>query len=249
MTTTYRRDCRREGPPAAGVPPRTGGVRARPGLPPVRRERPQLSRSHLRRRRRGARARAPAPRARRSRPRRSELLHTSNLFFHPLQGELAARLVDALGAAARVLLQQRRRSGRGVPEVRAPVLARGGRAGRTEFVALQHSFHGRTMGALSVTWDDHYRAPFAPLIPGVTFVAADDAGGARGRGHRSHGRGDRRADPGRRRRAADHAGNGRRDRRRVPPHRRAAHRRRSAVRPRPHRTGVLLRRPRPASRT
>ena len=36
------------------------------------------------------------------------------------------------------------------------------------------------MGALSVTWDDHYRAPFAPLMPGVTFVAADDAGGAAG---------------------------------------------------------------------
>ena len=47
-------------------------------------------------------------------------------------------------------------------------------APRSGFVAFEHSFHGRTMGSLSVTWDDHYRAPFAPLVPGVTFVPADD---------------------------------------------------------------------------
>jgi acetylornithine/succinyldiaminopimelate/putrescine aminotransferase len=41
-------------------------------------------------------------------------------------------------------------------------------------VALEHSFHGRSLGALSVTWDDHYRAPFAPLLSDVQFVAADD---------------------------------------------------------------------------
>src|SRR5207245_6724641 len=47
-------------------------------------------------------------------------------------------------------------------------------APRTKYVAFEHSFHGRTMGALSVTWDDHYRAPFAPLVPGVTFVNPAD---------------------------------------------------------------------------
>ena len=60
-----------------------------------------------------------------------------------------------------------------MPEVRAPLLAPPGHP-RTGFVALEHSFHGRTMGSLSVTWDDHYRAPFAPLIPDVQFVPADD---------------------------------------------------------------------------
>ena len=49
---------------------------------------------------------------------------------------------------------------------------------RTEFVALEKSFAGRTMGALSVTWDDHYRAPFQPLVPGVTFVSPKESGGA-----------------------------------------------------------------------
>jgi acetylornithine/succinyldiaminopimelate/putrescine aminotransferase len=37
-----------------------------------------------------------------------------------------------------------------------------------------HSFHGRTMGAVSVTWDPHYRDPFQPLVPGVTFVDPRD---------------------------------------------------------------------------
>jgi acetylornithine/N-succinyldiaminopimelate aminotransferase len=45
---------------------------------------------------------------------------------------------------------------------------------RANFVALEHSFHGRTIGALSVTWDSHYRAPFAPLLSDVVFVPADD---------------------------------------------------------------------------
>ena len=45
---------------------------------------------------------------------------------------------------------------------------------RTQFVALQHGFSGRTMGALSVTSNPQYREPFEPLIPGVTFVSPDD---------------------------------------------------------------------------
>ena len=60
------------------------------------------------------------------------LLHTSNLFFHPLQGQLAERLAQPVGAAARVLLQQRHRSGRGVPEVRAPLLVHARRAARRD---------------------------------------------------------------------------------------------------------------------
>jgi acetylornithine/N-succinyldiaminopimelate aminotransferase len=104
-----------------------------------------------------------------------ELLHTSNLFFHPLQGELASRLA-ALSGLPRAFFSN---SGTEAMEACLKFARRywtstepGG--SRTGFVALEHSFHGRTMGALSVTWDDHYRAPFAPLIPGVQFVPADD---------------------------------------------------------------------------
>jgi acetylornithine/succinyldiaminopimelate/putrescine aminotransferase len=49
-----------------------------------------------------------------------------------------------------------------------------GQPTRTEFVALEHGFSGRTMGALSVTANRAYREPFEPLIPGVTFVSPDD---------------------------------------------------------------------------
>ena len=66
----------------------------------------------------------------RSREQAQTLIHTSNLFYHPLQGELAERLARAVGAAARVLLQQRHGSGRSVPEVRAPLLVHEGRAAR-----------------------------------------------------------------------------------------------------------------------
>jgi predicted acetylornithine/succinylornithine family transaminase/N-acetyl-ornithine/N-acetyl-lysine deacetylase len=42
--------------------------------------------------------------------------------------------------------------------------------GRTGIVATLRGFHGRSMGALSATWEPHYREPFAPLIPGVTHI-------------------------------------------------------------------------------
>jgi predicted acetylornithine/succinylornithine family transaminase len=103
-----------------------------------------------------------------------ELLHTSNLFFHPLQGEVAARLA-ALSGLPRAFFCN---SGTEAVEASLKFARRYWRAqgsdARTGLVALEHSFHGRTMGSLSVTWDEHYRGPFAPLIPGVTFVPADD---------------------------------------------------------------------------
>ena len=47
-------------------------------------------------------------------------------------------------------------------------------AGRTELIAFERSFHGRTMGALSLTWTAKYREPFEPLVPGVSFLPWDD---------------------------------------------------------------------------
>ncbi len=46
--------------------------------------------------------------------------------------------------------------------------------GRTEFLCFERAFHGRTMGALSTTWNEKYRAPFEPLIPGVRFLPWND---------------------------------------------------------------------------
>ena len=99
------------------------------------------------------------------------LIHTSNLFYHPFQGQLAERLANLSGLpraffcnsgteAVEACLKFARRYWytRGEP--------------RAEFVALSESFHGRTFGALSVTSDEHYRAPFEPLLPGVKFVSS-----------------------------------------------------------------------------
>jgi acetylornithine aminotransferase/acetylornithine/N-succinyldiaminopimelate aminotransferase len=101
------------------------------------------------------------------------LIHTSNLFYHPYQGQLAERLASLSGLpraffcnsgteAVEACLKFARRYwySRGEP--------------RAEIIALENSFHGRTFGALSVTSNEHYRAPFEPLLPGVRFVPADD---------------------------------------------------------------------------
>jgi acetylornithine/N-succinyldiaminopimelate aminotransferase len=106
-----------------------------------------------------------------------KLVHTSNLFFHEGQAELALRLTErsgldraffcnsgteAIEAAmklARAYAQKRRSEGQ--------------RLG-TKFLALENSFHGRTMGALSATHKEKYREPFEPLTPGVEFVRFND---------------------------------------------------------------------------
>ena len=105
------------------------------------------------------------------------LVQTSNLYFHPLQGQLAARLAALSG------LQRTFFCNSGTEAVEACLkFARRywyskGDKGRTRYVALQHGFSGRTMGALSVTANANYRAPFEPLIPGVKFVAPGDIKG------------------------------------------------------------------------
>ena len=102
-----------------------------------------------------------------------QLLHTSNLFFHPLQGQLAARLASLSGLPRAFFCN----SGAEAVEASLKFARRYWHAQGTPrhgIVALEHGFHGRTVGALSATWDEHYRAPFAPLLPHVTFVPPDD---------------------------------------------------------------------------
>ncbi|MDP1568401.1 MAG: acetylornithine/succinylornithine family transaminase [Vicinamibacterales bacterium] len=102
------------------------------------------------------------------------LIQTSNLYYHPLQGQVAARLA-ALSGLPRAFF-----SNSGAEAVEATLkFARRywfsqGITSRTRFVALDHAFSGRTLGALSVTATRSYREPFEPLIPGVTFVAPGD---------------------------------------------------------------------------
>ncbi len=95
--------------------------------------------------------------------------HVSNLFFHPAQGLLAERLAQASGLASVFFCN----SGTEATEA-ALKFARLARPGRDEVVALEGSFHGRTLGALSITGNPTYRTPFAPLVPGARFVPPND---------------------------------------------------------------------------
>jgi len=104
----------------------------------------------------------------------STLLHCSNLFFHPLQGELAERLA-ALSGLERTFFCN---SGTEAMEACLKFARRywyaDGAPQRSGIVALRGAFHGRTFGSLSITADPHYRDPFGPLLGPVTFVSPDD---------------------------------------------------------------------------
>ena len=108
-----------------------------------------------------------------------ELLHTSNLFFHPLQGEVAVRLARLSGLPRAFFCN----SGAEAVEACLKFARRYWRArgadGRHEIVAFEGAFHGRTFGALSVTSGEPYRTPFGPLLPGVRFVSPADPGRVR----------------------------------------------------------------------
>ena len=102
------------------------------------------------------------------------LAHTSNLYFHPLQGELAARLSALTGLERAFFCNSGTEANEACLKFARRYWHTRGETTRTKYVAFTHSFHGRTMGSLSVTWDEHYRAPFQPLIPGVSFAEAGD---------------------------------------------------------------------------
>jgi predicted acetylornithine/succinylornithine family transaminase len=100
----------------------------------------------------------------------STLLHTSNLYYHPFQGQAAAKLAQ-LSGLQRVFFCN---SGTEANEANLKFARRYwytlGEKQRIEYVAVENAFAGRTMGALSVTHDPHYREPFMPLVGPVTFV-------------------------------------------------------------------------------
>ena len=102
------------------------------------------------------------------------LIHTSNLYFHPLQGELAARLSNLTGLERAFFCNSGTEAVEACLKFSRRYWYTQGVTNRTKFVAFNHSFHGRTMGSLSVTWDEHYRAPFAPLIQDVVFADTTD---------------------------------------------------------------------------
>jgi predicted acetylornithine/succinylornithine family transaminase len=102
------------------------------------------------------------------------LLHTSNLYYHPLQGQAAARLTKLSGLARAFFANSGAEAVEGCLKFARRYWYTQGNKERTGFVALENAFGGRTMGALSITWDEHYRAPFQPLVGPVTFIKSGD---------------------------------------------------------------------------
>jgi acetylornithine aminotransferase len=99
----------------------------------------------------------------------STLAHVSNFFAHPQGLRLASRLLEMTGdSQARVFFCN---SG---AEANEAALKISRRTGRSRIVATQGSFHGRTMGALSMTGQPSKREPFAPLLKGITHVPYGD---------------------------------------------------------------------------
>ena len=101
------------------------------------------------------------------------LVHSSNLYYHEYAGPLAERLSKASGLA-RIFYCN---SGTEANEAALKMAKAHGHAvspDKFEIVALDNSFHGRTVGALSVTGQQSYRRDFEPLMPGVHFVPRND---------------------------------------------------------------------------
>jgi acetylornithine/N-succinyldiaminopimelate aminotransferase len=105
-------------------------------------------------------------------------VHLSNLFHNPYQGPLARKLAD-WSCLDRVFFTNSGTEAMDGALKLARACARaksvpGEEHRKTRILALENSFHGRTFGALSITHQEKYREPFAPLVPGVEFVRFND---------------------------------------------------------------------------
>ena len=104
------------------------------------------------------------------------LAHISNLYLHEPQVELAERLIGLLGVEGRVFFAN---SGAEANEAAIKLVRRKQGPGRPVFVATENSFHGRTMGALSLTGKSSIRDPFGPFGLEVRFVPYGDSAALR----------------------------------------------------------------------
>jgi predicted acetylornithine/succinylornithine family transaminase len=103
----------------------------------------------------------------------ARLIHTSNLFYNQFQGPLAQRIAEVSGLNRTFFTNSGTESTEGALKM---IKAHGHDIdpAKIEIVSLDNSFHGRTLGALSITGQPKYRKDFEPLIPGVRFVPAND---------------------------------------------------------------------------
>jgi acetylornithine aminotransferase/acetylornithine/N-succinyldiaminopimelate aminotransferase len=105
------------------------------------------------------------------------LLHTSNLFFHQHTAELAVRLTEISGLDRVFFCNSGTEAWEAalkLARAHAGLLRSEGKNIGTDFLAMDQSFHGRTMGSVATTHKEKYREPFAPVMPGVEFVRFND---------------------------------------------------------------------------
>ena len=102
------------------------------------------------------------------------LVHASNLFYTPFQSRLAQRLTKLGGMDRAFFCNSGTEAWEAALKFARAYARHRGHRGRTRFLALEDSFHGRTMGAVATTATAKYREPFAPVMPGVAFVKRDD---------------------------------------------------------------------------
>jgi len=105
------------------------------------------------------------------------LIHVSNLFYHEGQAELALRLTERTGLDRVFFANTGTEAWEGalkLARAHAGLLRSEGKQIGTKFLALEHSFHGRTFGSVSTTHKAKYREPFGPVVPGVEFVKFND---------------------------------------------------------------------------
>ena len=105
------------------------------------------------------------------------LIHTSNLYYHEGQAELALRLTERAGLDRAFFANTGTEAWEGalkLARAHAGLLRSEGKQIGTKFLALEQSFHGRTFGSVSTTHKAKYREPFGPVVPGVEFVRFND---------------------------------------------------------------------------
>jgi len=105
------------------------------------------------------------------------LIHTSNLYYHEGQAELALRLTERTGLDRAFFSNTGTEAWEGALKLArayAGLKRSEGTNIGTKFLALEQSFHGRTFGSMSTTYKAKYREPFGPVVPGVDFVRFND---------------------------------------------------------------------------
>lgn len=102
------------------------------------------------------------------------LLHISNLFYNQPSIDAGERLLKASGMEKVFFTNSGTEAVEGALKIAKRYAYNRDGYGGHEIIAMKHSFHGRSLGALSVTGNDHYQEPFAPLLPGIKFADFND---------------------------------------------------------------------------